>query len=139
MCIVIAQTVTKPQRCFFDCESFDVQPSEVRYFEHAFPATHLFQRSNDDVWDSYITNGPPHVFVGMEPLDKSMREHRYRSFTCNTRVRYALMLDSGAPRSASGMQWATRFISEFGLESLCTWETFKAKLSGIGEGSASVN
>ena len=49
------------------------------------------------------------------------------------------MLDSGAPRSACGTEWMERFTDEFCLHEQCYWERFRAQLSGIGEGSASVN
>jgi hypothetical protein len=134
--LTTVSNTTSSKQCNSSAQQF-IMPVEVPFFAHAFPASHL--HSCSETWRMFVTDGPSDVFVGMEPLDAEMRESRFKMFSINSRVRYAIMLDSGAPRSASGMRWMNRFVKEFELENECLWERYRAQLSGIGEGSASVN
>ena len=133
----VVLNATSSNQCNSSTQQQFVMPCEVPFFAHAFPASHL--HSSSETWRMFVTEGPTDMFVGMEPLDQEMRECRFKMFSINSRVRFAIMLDSGAPRSASGIRWMNRFVKELQLENECLWERYYARLSGIGEGSATVN
>ena len=77
-------------------------------------------------------------FVGMEPFYG--RAARFDSCSKkNGRQRFGLMIDTGAPQSASGMDFITRYCECFGLSDYTTWSPHRAELYGIGEGAAVCN
>ena len=79
-----------------------------------------------------------HTFVGLEPLDPLYRTLRYQCFTVQSKQRFAIMIDSGAPDNCAGASWIDRFVKEYNTADLMSWEPFHSRLSGIGSGSATV-
>ena len=104
-------------------------PAEVPYVNTAFHAYHIRE---------YLSKSDIAV-VGLEPLDKDWREMNYAAFAPTAKMRFALLMDTGAPQSAAGEEWLSRFIAHYHLENATTTIPFTAKLSGIGEGSATVH
>jgi hypothetical protein len=76
--------------------------------------------------------------VGLEPLNQDWRKANFAAFTPNAKMRFALLMDTGAPQSAAGEAWLDRFIFEHKLDPEVTTTPFVTKLSGIGSGSATV-
>jgi hypothetical protein len=111
-----------------------------RVIQHVFAAHDVdaYKQAFADVWEEYVVNGPEHVWAGLEPLDPQLRKGRFSKFNSNTRRRFALMLDTGAPKSATGQTWLNEFISAFDLQSYVVYTPYRAQLSGIGSGSAEV-
>ena len=144
-------------RCFFpnsdalqypqiDQCSFDVfvNPKIERPVSYCCPVfkaehTHTFMTEYPIEWNDFLhTSNPESTFVGLEPFGSEVRSLRYSTFMANTRIRFALMLDSGAPESCTGLLWLTRFHEAMEIDD-AIWEEHHASLSGIGSGSAEVN
>ena len=110
-----------------------------REFFHEIPPSMPY---TDTVFHAYHMNEflakTEHAVVGLEPLDKDWREKNYAAFAPSAKMRFAILMDTGAPQSAAGEEWLSRYIHEHELEKSTTTIPFTAKLSGIGEGSASV-
>lgn len=106
-----------------------------------FPIDHLpvFAEENMIVYQEYLSNADPHVsFVGLEPFGNTYRSMRFSAFAADVKIRYGLMLDTGAPETCCGIDWLTRYIADMGITTE-TWQPYQASLSGIGSGSATVN
>ena len=98
---------------------------------NCMPAVHFVE---------FLVNADPgNVYINLEPLDKTYRMHRSSAFNINTKTRFGLLLDTGAPISCVGKKWVERFSETFELSDMITYTPFKSKLSGIGAGSAIVN
>ena len=81
------------------------------------------------------------AYFGIEPFDCVYRVRRYQQLKANgnaSRLRFAFMLDTGAPSSCIGRKYLRKFVSEFSLEDTIKYVAFHANLSGIGAGSAPV-
>ena len=80
------------------------------------------------------------TYHGLEPYDSVYRVKRYEQLqhSAKARLRFALMLDTGAPSSCIGRRYLKRFINEFHLEASMHYLPYNAQLSGIGAGSATV-
>ena len=55
------------------------------------------------------------------------------------KLRFGLLIDTGAPWSAAGMDWVARLIDTYQLSDFVTWTPHVAKLHGIGAGAATCN
>ena len=77
-------------------------------------------------------------FCGLEPFEG--RDERYVAFTeRGAKQRFGLSLDTGAPKSAAGIDWINAYINAYELQSSVEWVPHHAELFGIGSGSASCN
>ena len=88
-------------------------PKQIPNDIHVIHAWHLHDHVNNSFVDA---SNVPNVFIGIEPLSMNEREKLWKTYTPSSRLRYALMLDSGAPESAAGEQWISRFITAHNLE-----------------------
>ena len=107
---------------------FKSVPKQVPYLDTAFHAYHL---------QDYVQHADCAV-VGLEPFNRDWRKVQFAAFTPSARMRYALLMDTGAPQSAAGESWIDRFVNDHNLESEVESIPFVTKLSGIGQGSANV-
>ena len=73
-------------------------------------------------------------FVGLEPHYE--RESRYDTFTCRSRQRFAVLVDTGAQDNVVGGDWLDRYLKTNGLESSTHWAEHSAQFHGIGAGAA---
>jgi len=75
-------------------------------------------------------------FVGMELFDN--RPARFDAlYEKKAKVRYGLMLDTGAEENLCGSAWFNRFSKEYDLNALTSYVSAQASFSGVGQGSAS--
>ena len=93
------QHVFATEACQADEICFEI-PNQINHTQHVFHAYHLQQ---------YLqTQDAEATFVGFEPFDSAYRIKRWEQFTATTKTRYAMLVDTGAPWSASGLGWVTR-------------------------------
>ena len=77
------------------------------------------------------------TWIGLEPIDG--REEKWTWITkAKSKLvqRFGLLLDTGAPENATGIEYVERFLNVFQTEGF--WEPFESQLHGIGAGSAVV-
>ena len=72
-------------------------------------------------------------WVGVE--SQYGREERYCVFGKSSRIRFGLMVDTGAPDNVVGGEWLNRFCDSHELHQHVDWRSHYASLSGIGRGS----
>jgi hypothetical protein len=61
-----------------------------------------------------ISQSYEYSFVGLEPFEN--REDRYEVLASrNSKVRYAMLVDTGAQDNLVGWQWLNRFLTAFSL------------------------
>ena len=147
--------VTEQHDVFYDAEEekaeefFDVCDAECGCF-NAFPANNasniLDVNSNSDAVcgfnafpandTSEHTNNSLLSFVGLECHDYRQERFAFLQSNSISTQRFGLMLDTGAPDNAVGIDWLTRFIAAFGLAAYTKWFPHHASLGGIGSGRA---
>jgi hypothetical protein len=121
------QHVFSTEACRAEQICFEI-PNQINTTQHVFHAYHLQQ---------YLqTQDAESTFVGFEPFDSAYRIKRWEQFTATTKTRYAMLVDTGAPSSAAGINFVNTYLNAFNLTA--EWIPFSARLSGIGEGAAFV-
>lgn len=81
----------------------------------------------------------PMSFVGLEEYSNREERWAYLAKQQVTRQHFGILVDTGAPQSAAGMSWITRFIACFNLHQSVRWEKCSTSIGGIGSGRAEVN
>ena len=86
---------------------------------------------------NHSTSQHPDTFVGTESYYN--RAERYDVFSASSRLRFGLLVDTGAPDNVVGEEWVNRISKEHNLAHEIRWKKHSAELSGVGHGSVKAN
>jgi len=98
----------------------------------AFPGNNSHSQADVD--------SSPTTWVGLEPRnDRDERWAFLASLKKEIKQRFGFLVDTGAPESAVGKEFLSRFLAAYELDQWSEWNEFVSQLHGIGAGSAEVN
>ena len=115
--------------CFYDCFEEMLECPFHDCVENSNTAHSMFAISDSQ----HQVNSHPDMFVGVEAF--SDRETRYNVFNASSRLRFGLLVDTGAPNNVVGEEWLQRISDTHKLHDRTSWAPHHAELSGVGRGS----